>query len=97
MIQAIPSGMSRGNWEISRRGLNALDTAINVALPEFDGRIISVPVSFKERGGAQSGDLYVPHHERADRVAGIAARLARLADLAQSLQACCVCSYKLFD
>jgi cobaltochelatase CobN len=81
VIQAIPSGMPRGNWEISRRGLNALDTAINVALPEFDGRIISVPVSFKERGSAQSGDLYVPHEERADRVAGIAARLARLQTL----------------
>jgi cobaltochelatase CobN len=78
LVQAIPSGMSRGSWEVSRRGLNALETAINVALPEFDGRIISVPFSFKERGNAQSGDLYVPHQERADRVAGIAARLARL-------------------
>ncbi|WP_433969660.1 cobaltochelatase subunit CobN [Tunturiibacter gelidiferens] len=82
VIQAIPSGMSRGNWEVSRRGLNALDTAINVALPEFDGRLISVPISFKERGNVQSGDLYVPHPERADRVAGIAARLARLQILA---------------
>ena len=78
VIQAISSGMARGNWEVSRRGLNALDTAINVALPEFDGRIISVPVSFKERNAAQSGDLYIPHEERVDRVAGIAARLARL-------------------
>ena len=81
VIQAIASGMARGNWEVSRRGLNALDTAINVALPEFDGRIISVPISFKERNGAQSGDLYVPHEERVDRVAGIAARLARLQSL----------------
>jgi cobaltochelatase CobN len=78
IIQAIPSGMSRGTWEISRRGLNALDTAINVALPEFDGRIISVPISFKERSSTDSGDLYVPHEERIDRVAGIAASLARL-------------------
>jgi cobaltochelatase CobN len=81
VIQAIPSGMTRGNWEVSRRGLNALDTAINVALPEFDGRIISVPISFKERGNAQSGDLYVPHPERVVRVAGIAARIARLQTL----------------
>ncbi|WP_158943885.1 cobaltochelatase subunit CobN [Granulicella sp. S190] len=81
VVQAISSGMPRGNWEVSRRGLNALETAINVALPEFDGRIISVPVSFKERGNAQSGDLYVPHHERVDRVAGIAARLAKLQTL----------------
>ncbi|WP_254061376.1 cobaltochelatase subunit CobN [Granulicella sp. L60] len=78
VVQAISSGMPRGNWEVSRRGLNALDTAINVALPEFDGRIISVPISFKERNAAQGGDLYVPHEERVDRVAGIAARFARL-------------------
>src|SRR6202046_1311023 len=78
IIQAIASGMSRGSWEISRRGLNALDTAMNVALPEFDGRIISVPISFKERASADSGDLYAPHEERIDRVAGIAASLARL-------------------
>jgi cobaltochelatase CobN len=81
VVQAIASGMPRGNWEVSRRGLNALDTAINVALPEFDGRIISVPISFKERNASQSGDLYVAHKERADRVAGIAARLARLQSL----------------
>ena len=77
VIQAIASGMPRGAWEGSRRGLNALDTAVNVAIPEFDGRIISVPVSFKERG-ANAESLYVAHEERAQRVAGIAARLAGL-------------------
>ena len=75
VIQAIASGMPRGAWEGSRRGLNALDTAVNVAIPEFDGRVISVPVSFKERG---TESLYVAHPERAARVAGIAARLAGL-------------------
>jgi cobaltochelatase CobN len=74
---AISSGMPRGAWEGSRRGLNALDAAVNVAIPEFDGRIITVPFSFKERG--QGGEsLYVAHQERAERVAGIAARLAGL-------------------
>jgi cobaltochelatase CobN len=28
--------------------MNPLDTAMNVALPEFDGRIIGVPLSFKQ-------------------------------------------------
>jgi cobaltochelatase CobN len=77
VIQAIASGMARGAWEGSRRGLNSLDTAINVAIPEFDGRIISVPVSFKERGAGSEG-LYFAHEERIERVAGIAARLAKL-------------------
>ena len=78
VIQAIASGMPRGAWEGSRRGLNALDTAVNVAIPEFDGRVISVPISFKERGAGGTESLYVAHPERADRVAGIAARLAGL-------------------
>ena len=48
VIQAICSGSARWQWETSQRGLSPLDTAMNVALPEFDGRIITVPVSFKE-------------------------------------------------
>ncbi len=84
VIQAIASGMPRGAWEGSRRGLNSLDTAVNVAIPEFDGRIISVPVSFKERGASGGESLYVAHEERIERVAGIAARLARLRRTANS-------------
>jgi len=79
VLQAIASGMPRGAWEGSRRGLNALDTAVNVAIPEFDGRIITVPISFKERSAAAGSEsLYVSHADRVERVAGIAARLAAL-------------------
>jgi cobaltochelatase CobN len=78
IVQAIASGMARGAWDGSRRGLNSLDTAINVAIPEFDGRIITVPVSFKERGASAPDGLYIAHEERIERVAGIAARIARL-------------------
>jgi cobaltochelatase CobN len=78
VVQAIACQVPRGAWEGSRRGLNAVDTAINVAIPEFDGRIISVPVSFKERGAAGGESLYVADEERAARVAGIASRLAGL-------------------
>jgi cobaltochelatase CobN len=77
VLQAIASGMPRGAWEGSRRGLSSLDTAVNVAIPEFDGRIITVPISFKERN-AGADNLYVAHEERIDRVAAIAARLAAL-------------------
>jgi cobaltochelatase CobN len=86
VIQAIASGMPLGAWEGSRRGLNSLDTAVNVAIPEFDGRIISVPVSFKERGASGGESLYVAHEERIERVAGIAARLARLRRTANSVR-----------
>ncbi|MCF2487547.1 cobaltochelatase subunit CobN [Dyadobacter sp. CY347] len=82
ILQAITSGMSRGPWETSSRGLNPLDTAMNVAIPEFDGRIITVPVSFKEKGMSSKGYLAV--EDRVDRVAGLAARFARLRHLPNS-------------
>jgi cobaltochelatase CobN len=73
VIQTMAVGVPQMAWEMSARGLNPLETAINVAIPEFDGRIITVPISFKERQAA-----YTPHLERIARVAGIAARLAGL-------------------
>src|SRR5262249_25654181 len=47
VLQAIAAGTTLWQWEGSARGLTPLDTAANVALPEFDGRIITVPISFK--------------------------------------------------
>ncbi len=80
VLQAVTSGMTRPHWEQSARGLSPLDTAMNVALPEFDGRIVTVPVSFKAKAAGLSGDLveYEPLPDRTERVAGLAARLARL-------------------
>jgi cobaltochelatase CobN len=78
VVQAIACQMPQGAWEGSRRGLNAVDTAVNVAIPEFDGRIITVPVSFKERSKNGAENLYVANEDRAARVAGIASRLAGL-------------------
>jgi cobaltochelatase CobN len=84
VLQAITSGMMQRQWEQSARGLNPLDAAMNVVLPEFDGRIITVPVSFKARAISGSRGLpnelieYEPLPDRVSRVAGIAARFARL-------------------
>jgi cobaltochelatase CobN len=47
VLQVILSGGSRQSWEDSTRGLGARDLAMNVALPEVDGRIISRAISFK--------------------------------------------------
>ena len=41
------SGSSQEEWEISDSGLSSRDIAMNVALPEVDGRLISRAVSFK--------------------------------------------------
>lgn len=76
ILQAITSGMGRGAWESSPRGLNPLDTAMNVAIPEFDGRIITVPISFKEKGRDAKG--YEPLEDRVERIAGLAVRFSRL-------------------
>ena len=76
ILQAITSGMSKGAWESASRGLNPLDTAMNVAIPEFDGRIITVPISFKEKGREAKGYEFLD--DRIERVAGLAARFARL-------------------
>lgn len=48
VIQATPSGSRRQAWEASDRGLAASDLAMQVALPEFDGRLSGFPISFRE-------------------------------------------------
>jgi cobaltochelatase CobN len=80
VLQAIASGMTLAQWQQSARGMNPLDAAMNVVLPEFDGRIITVPVSFKARAAGMPSEVieYEPVFERVARVAGIAARFARL-------------------
>ncbi|WP_089721794.1 cobaltochelatase subunit CobN, partial [Candidatus Entotheonella palauensis] len=83
IIQAVASTSSHAEWEQSDAGLTPLDTAMTVAIPEFDGRIISVPFSFKEVvsedetvGGVVT--KYVPVADRVREVAGLAMRMARL-------------------
>jgi cobaltochelatase CobN len=50
---------------------------MQVAVPEFDGRLITVPFSFKE-DGPDGVPVYVADPERCARVAGLAAAHARL-------------------
>jgi len=47
VIQVILSGGTEAQWAAQSRGLAPRDVAMNVALPEVDGRIISRAVSFK--------------------------------------------------
>ncbi|MBB4922585.1 cobaltochelatase subunit CobN [Kitasatospora kifunensis] len=77
ILQALCLTWSREAWESSDDGLSPLDTATQVAVPEFDGRLITVPFSFKELD--EDGlTVYVADPERSARVAGIAVRHARL-------------------
>ncbi|HEY9834453.1 MAG TPA: cobaltochelatase subunit CobN [Stenomitos sp.] len=47
VLQVILSGGTVEQWDSQFQGLTPRDTAMNVALPEVDGRIISRAVSFK--------------------------------------------------
>ncbi|SEG80501.1 cobaltochelatase subunit CobN [Bosea lathyri] len=47
VLQAVPVGSAREAWAASPRGLSAIDLAMQIALPEFDGRLGAIPVAFK--------------------------------------------------
>ncbi|MGZ4443186.1 MAG: cobaltochelatase subunit CobN [Nocardioidaceae bacterium] len=77
VLQGLCLTWSRADWEASDDGLSPLDVATQVAVPEFDGRIITVPFSFKEVDG-DGLPRYVSDPERCARVAGLAAAHASL-------------------
>ncbi|MEU7772414.1 cobaltochelatase subunit CobN [Micromonospora taraxaci] len=77
IIQALCLTSTRKQWADSDAGLSPLDAAMQVAIPEFDGRIITVPFSFKQID-SDGLSVYAADPERAARVAGIAVRHARL-------------------
>jgi len=80
ILQGLCLTSSRKQWLASADGLTPLDAATQIAIPEFDGRLITVPFSFKEVG--EDGlTRYVPDPERAARVATIAVKHARLRHL----------------
>ncbi|WP_078326319.1 cobaltochelatase subunit CobN [Mycobacteroides salmoniphilum] len=77
ILQGLCLTSPRDDWDANDDGMSPLDVATQVAVPEFDGRIITVPFSFKE---IDSDGLitYVPDPERCARVAGIALRHGKL-------------------
>lgn len=75
VIQAFTSGAARAAWTASTRGMGAADLAMQVALPEFDGRLSGFPISFKEDGPEIDG-----YSER--RATPYPAGIAALADRA---------------
>ncbi|WP_349268615.1 cobaltochelatase subunit CobN [Mycolicibacterium parafortuitum] len=77
ILQGLCLTSSKGQWDANDDGLSPLDVATQVAVPEFDGRIITVPFSFKEIDD-EGLISYVPDPERCARVAGLAVRHARL-------------------
>ncbi len=77
VLQALCLTSPRAAWAASSAALTPMDAAMQVAVPEFDGRLITVPFSFKE-AGEDGVPVYTADPERAARVAGIALAHARL-------------------
>ncbi|MFV8051193.1 cobaltochelatase subunit CobN [Mycobacterium sp. 48b] len=77
ILQGLCLTGSRSDWAANDDGMSPLDVATQVAVPEFDGRIITVPFSFKEID-SEGLISYVADPERCARVAGLAVRHARL-------------------
>ncbi len=77
VLQALCLTTPRTTWAASSAALTPMDAAMQVAVPEFDGRLITVPFSFKE-SGPDGIPVYAADPERAARVAGIAVAHARL-------------------
>src|SRR5262249_51792874 len=77
------SGGDAETWRAGSRGLGPSDLAMNVALPEIDGRVLSRAVSFKAplgRDPETEADLvgYRPVADRIAFVADLARNWARL-------------------
>lgn len=77
VIQAALATTSRQVWQAGTRGLAAADLAMNVVLPEVDGRLIGPVLSFKAVGARQAATEFtsILHAPDADGIA----RLVRLA------------------
>ena len=83
VFQVVFSGGSEKDWRAGTRGLSARDIAMNVALPEVDGRILSRAVSFKGEARFDAATqcpliAYEPVPDRVEFVAELTASWLRL-------------------
>lgn len=84
VLQVVLAGSDRAAWEGSGRGLSPSDIAMNVVLPELDGRLLTRAISFKEEAPADprlefASVRHTPDQDRIDYVARLAAKWVQLA------------------
>lgn len=85
VLQLILSGSTQEDWQQFSQGLRSRDIAMQVVLPEMDGRIITRAVSFKTESHYSercevSVIRYALHEERAHFIAQLAWRYCQLAN-----------------
>ncbi len=78
VLQVVLAGSARAAWASSARGLSATDLAMNVVLPELDGRILARAISFKSEASKDAALEYAPvrHEPDLERVRYVARQAA---------------------
>jgi len=83
ILQVVLAGTSEEAWETGTTGLSARDIAMNVALPEVDGRVLTRAISFKDEAFFDEATqcpiaTWSARGDRIDFVARLAANWCRL-------------------
>ena len=83
VIQTVTTMRSRSRYATSETGVMGFELALSVALPEFDGNVITHPISGKERtddaaGVGSAPKQHFPIDDRVDHAARLAVNWARL-------------------
>ncbi len=86
VLQTVTTMRSRSRYEASETGVMGFELALSVALPEFDGNVITHPISGKERVEDDAGigtapKQHRPIDDRVDHAARLAVNWARLRHL----------------
>ena len=89
VLQVVLAGSSRAAWQASARGLSQADLAMQVVLPELDGRLLTGAISFKDEEPAHAALQYarIVHRPDPDGIALAADRAAGWVRLAQAPRA----------
>jgi cobaltochelatase CobN len=83
VLQAALATSSREAWAASKRGANGADLAMNIVLPEVDGRVFTRAISFKAPAGALLASQFAQtrHTPEPSRIAFVAELAANWAGL----------------
>jgi len=89
ILQVVFAGSSREAWQDSPRGLSQSDLAMQVVLPELDGRLLTTAISFKAEESEVEGLEFtrVAHQPALDGIAAAARSAALWARLATTPRA----------
>ncbi len=77
ILQAYTLYQSRAEWKESIEGMTAMEMAVSIALPEFDGALHGVPIAGRETKSGQTA-AYLPLSERIATMIRKAGKWAKL-------------------